>query len=96
MRLHCTTTKLKTGMGAVYIHTDHDERGRGVGVAISYAGKLMGSAIGKTLDRVAITITNNLRASPRPPEVKLGKSGDLPKLPPAGPNPAGGFLCPEP
>ncbi len=92
MRLQCTTTKLKTSM---FIHTDHDERGRMVETSWSGPGKFRNSQVSVFLDQIFANLNDSLRASPRPPEVKLGKSGYLHKLPPAGPNPAGGFLCPE-
>ena len=89
MRLETITTKVRTSFGSIFIHTDHDERGRAQSVGIAYPGKFKHSELGNALDLIADTISDSLRAPSRPGFP--AQSDGLPLTPPA-PHGAGDSL----
>lgn len=59
-RYHCVTQKLSTAHGSVFIHVDHDAKGKAISVAFSQAQKFEDTEIGQRLDAVAARINLQL------------------------------------
>jgi hypothetical protein len=56
-RLHCTTQKVQTKFGNLFVHVAHDTKGRILGIDISAPGKFSDTTMGEVLDSLSEALT---------------------------------------